>query len=75
MLPPCEIRSFLKLAPAFEEVNQAYRRGALRYLDVLDARRTLFELRGQYVEALANYHTATADVERLIAKPLDALGP
>ena len=60
---------------AFEEVNQAYRRGALRYLDVLDARRTLFELRGQYVEALANYHTATADVERLIAKPLDALGP
>jgi len=58
---------------AFEEVNQAYRRGGLRYLDVLDARRTLFELHGQYVEALANYHTAAADMERLIAKPLDAL--
>ncbi len=58
----------------FEEVNQAYRRGGLRYLDVLDARRTLFELRGRYVEALANYHSAVADVERLIAKPLDTLG-
>ena len=59
---------------AFEEVSQAYRRGALRYLDVRDARRTLFELRGQYIEALANYHTAAADVERLIAEPLAALG-
>ena len=58
---------------AFEAVNQAYQRGRFRYLDVLDARRTLFELRGQYVAALASYHTAAADVERLIAEPLDAL--
>lgn len=58
---------------AFEEVTQAYQRGLFRYLDVLEARRTLFELRGQYVEALASYHTAAADVERLIAEPLDAL--
>lgn len=58
---------------AFEEVNQAYRRGLFRYLDVLDARRTLFKLREQYVEALASYHTAAADVERLIAEPLHAL--
>ena len=58
---------------AFEEVSQAYRRGGLRYLDVLDARRTLFALRGQYVEALAHYHSAVADVERLIAEPLDTL--
>ena len=58
---------------AFEEVNRAYRRGGLRYRDVLDVWQTLFELRGQYVEALASYHTAAADVERLIAEPLDAL--
>ena len=57
----------------FEEVSLIHRRGRFRYLDVLDARRTLFELRGQYVEALAHYHTAAADVERLIAEPLDTL--
>ncbi len=58
---------------AFEGVSQAYRRGRLRYLDVLDARRTLFTLRGQHVEALASYHAAVAEVERLIAEPLAAL--
>lgn len=58
---------------AFEGVSLAYQRGRFRYLDVLDARRTLFTLRGQYVEALANYHTAVADVERLIAEQLAAL--
>ena len=58
---------------AFEGVSLAYQRGRLRYLDVLDARRTLFKLRGQYVAALASYHTAVADVERLIAEPLAAL--
>ena len=60
---------------AFEEVGQAYLRGLFRYLDVLDAQRTLFELRRQYIEALASYHTAVADVERLIAEPLNARQP
>ncbi len=58
---------------AFEEVRLAYLRGLFRYSDVLDARRTLFELRRQYIEALTSYHTAVADVERLIAEPLTAL--
>ena len=57
----------------FEEVSLAYQRGRVRYLDIFDARRTLFELRGEYVEALANYHTAAADVGRLIAEPRETL--
>lgn len=60
---------------ALEEVRQAYLRGLFRYLDVLDAQHTLFELRRQYIEALASYHTAVADVERLIAEPLNARQP
>lgn len=51
----------------------AYQRGLFRYLEVLDAQRTLFEVRGQYVEALAEYHRAAADVERLTGAPLDAM--
>ena len=31
--------------------------GKLDYLNVLDAQRTLFEANGQYIEALASYHT------------------
>jgi outer membrane protein, heavy metal efflux system len=42
-------------------------------LDVLDAQRTLFEARGQYLEALATYHRAVAETERLIGEPLVAV--
>lgn len=50
---------------AFDATRDAYRGGALRSLDVLDAQRTLFELRDQSIEALAAYHRALIDVERL----------
>ena len=49
----------------YEAAGAAYAQGALRYVDVLDAQRTLFDLRDQYVESLANYQRALADVERL----------
>ena len=39
---------------------------------MLDAQRTLFEVRGQYVEALASYHQAKAEVEGLLGQPLRA---
>ena len=45
--------------------REAYRRGALRYLEVLDAQRTWFELRDQYFDALAAYHVARIDLDRL----------
>jgi cobalt-zinc-cadmium efflux system outer membrane protein len=55
---------------AFAGVRDAYRKGLFRYLDVLDAQRTLFELRAQYLEALSTYHQARADIERLTGTPL-----
>jgi len=55
---------------AFEAAQEGYRQGKLNYLDVLDAQRTLFESRIQYVEARAAYHKAVADVERLIGEPV-----
>jgi cobalt-zinc-cadmium efflux system outer membrane protein len=57
---------------AFEAASEGYRQGKFGYLDVLDAQRTLFEARGQYVSALATYHKAVADLERAIGKPPDA---
>jgi cobalt-zinc-cadmium efflux system outer membrane protein len=54
----------------FDAVSEGYRQGKFGLLDVLDAQRTLFEARGQYLEALAAYHKAVTEVERLIGAPL-----
>ena len=58
---------------AFDASTLGYQAGKFDYLDVLDAQRTLFEARGQYVRSLAEYHKAKVDVERLIAQSLDSI--
>ncbi|MEO8605924.1 MAG: TolC family protein [bacterium] len=50
-------------------VADAYKQGALRSLDVLDAQRTEFELRDEYLLALAAYHQALAELDRLAGTP------
>lgn len=49
----------------FRRIQEDYAGGLFRYLEVLDAQRTLFELRDQYLQSLASYHGARAEVERL----------
>ncbi|MBA7484157.1 Cobalt-zinc-cadmium resistance protein CzcC [subsurface metagenome] len=56
---------------AFDAAGRGYREGKFEYLMVLDSQRTFFEVRGKYIEALAGYHKARADVERLIGRDLD----
>jgi outer membrane protein, heavy metal efflux system len=58
---------------AFEAFSEGFRQGKFGFLEVLDAQRTLFEARGQYLEALAAYHRAVAEMERLIGEPLEAV--
>jgi cobalt-zinc-cadmium efflux system outer membrane protein len=58
---------------AFDAAGQGYRQGKFEYLVVLDAQRTFFEVRERYIEALAGYHKARADVERLIGSDIDSL--
>ena len=53
---------------AFDASSEGYRQGKFGYLDVLDAQRTLFEARQQYIESLSAYHKAVADMERLIGE-------
>lgn len=56
---------------AFDAVQEGYRFGKFGYLEVIDSQRTWFEARKQYLNALAEYHSAVADVERLIGAPLN----
>lgn len=57
----------------FAAVSEGYRLGKFGYLDVLDAQRTMIAASGQYLRALADYHKAVADVERLIGEPLGGI--
>jgi cobalt-zinc-cadmium efflux system outer membrane protein len=58
----------------FDASRLGYSEGKLDYLEVLDAQRTLFEARSDYVAALVSYHTAKARVERLVARPIESIG-
>ena len=59
---------------AFDAANEGYREGKFGFLQVLDAQRTLFEAKGEYIEALTRYHKSKANLERLIGQGLDDSG-
>lgn len=61
-------------AAAETSARDAYRRGALPLDELHDAQRTLFDLRGREIEALASYHQATAELERLLGSSIDEEG-
>lgn len=60
---------------AFDGAQRAYASGLFRYVEVLDAQRTLFEVKAEHIDALVAYHTARADAERLIGAPLPPTTP
>ncbi|MBL7219214.1 MAG: TolC family protein [Phycisphaerae bacterium] len=57
-----------------EAAGKSFEQGKAEYLDVLDAQRTLVEVREQYIEALEAYHSAVTSVEGIIAQPLKSIG-
>lgn len=60
---------------AFDVTRGAFEKGDVTFIDVLDAERTLVELRTQHLDALADYHATVAEIEGLIGQPLDSLTP
>lgn len=56
---------------AYEASREGYRFGKFGFLDVLDAQRILFGAKTQNLLALAEYHKAVVEVERLIGGSLD----
>jgi cobalt-zinc-cadmium efflux system outer membrane protein len=51
-------------------VEDAYRRGRFAFTDVLETRRTLFELETRYTRALEIHHHARVELERLLGAPI-----
>ena len=60
---------------ALRESRETYQRGRFSYLEVLDAERTLFELREQSLGALEAYHAALAEIERLTGEAVSRPNP
>ncbi|MEQ9618900.1 MAG: TolC family protein [Deltaproteobacteria bacterium] len=58
---------------AYDSIFEGYREGKFALLDVLDAQRTVFDARAQYIEALRSYHSSKANVERLIGAPIEGI--
>jgi len=58
---------------AFDAAQIGYRAGKYGHLEVLDTQRTLSEAKARYLEVLADYHKAAADVERLTGTPLNTI--
>ena len=60
---------------AYDGATKGYQLGKFGILDVLDAQRTLFQTRTQYLKALADYHRGSNEIERLIGGPLHGATP
>lgn len=58
---------------ALAAMSRGYELGKFSFLDVLDAQRTLFQSRSQYVQALTDAHLAYAEVGRIVGTPLPAV--
>ena len=55
---------------AYEAALKGYELGKFAFLDVLDAQRTLFQLRRQLLQSGAEAHRAAADLDRLLGRHL-----
>lgn len=51
---------------AFDAAGKGFKAGKFGFLDVLDAQRTLFQARSQYVQMLLEAHQAVAEIERIL---------
>lgn len=57
--------ALLSASQAFELAQKGYKEGKFEYLDVLDAQRTLFDVKAAFIQTLVNYHTRQADIDFL----------
>lgn len=51
---------------AYEAATIGFENGKFSFLEVLDAQRTLFAAKSQYLNALANFHRALSELESLL---------
>lgn len=53
---------------AFDLAKTGYVEGKFEYLEMLDAQRTLFEVKERYIQSLLNYHQRQVDIEFLTSR-------
>ncbi|NOY60463.1 MAG: TolC family protein [Calditrichaeota bacterium] len=58
---------------AYQTINQGYNMGKFSFLDLLDAQRTLFDVRSRYLDALREYHFQRAEIEQLVGQDLSSI--
>lgn len=51
---------------AFDAANKGFSAGKFSFLDMLDAQRTLFQAKSQYIQSLLAAHQAVAEIERVL---------
>lgn len=51
---------------AFDAANRGFSLGKFNFLDVLDAQRTLYQAKSQYINALLDAHQSIAEIERTL---------
>lgn len=57
---------------AYDAATIGFENGKFNFLEVLDAQRTYFTAKSQYLKALGEAHRAAADVDRLLGSPHDS---
>lgn len=53
---------------AFDAANRGFSLGKFNFLDVLDAQRTLYQAKSQYINALLEAHQSVAEIERTLGE-------
>lgn len=53
---------------AFDAATKGFELGKFSFLEVLDAQRTLFQVKSQYLRALAEAHRSAAEIERILGE-------
>ena len=64
-----------EILPKAEEAlaisREGFAQGRFSYLEVLDAQRTIFEVKQEYIQAATSYHQFLVEMERLIGQAID----
>ena len=70
-MPTEELPDLLVLDSRLAEVSRAnYEKDKASFLDVLDAERSLRDVKLKYSQALIQYEMAVADLERAVGQPV-----
>ena len=56
---------------AYDAASKGFLMGKFSFLEVLDAQRTLFQAKSQYLRALAEAHRSAAEIERVLGEAPD----